>query len=159
MLADAALALALLQAPDVCTGPPSGTFTVTAAAPFTVGWVMDATVPVSDVDQIQVPQRINGFFVQIDNGPKQNIGLPPAGAVCPTGTVQQGKIPYNYRAQFGGAKGPHTLLVSGWNFKLDASGNPTTVVEGGPVVSIPFSAVDPVRFGPPTAPIVTIIKR
>lgn len=157
MLVEAVLALALLQSPDVCTGP-SGAFTVTSGAPFTAGWVMDATVPVSDTDNIQVPQRINGFYLQIDNGARQNIGLPAPGAACPAGTVQQGRIPYTYRVPFGGGKGAHTLTIIAWNYDLDASGNPTTTVRES-VVSVPFTAADPVRQGPPTSPIITIIKR
>ena len=160
MILEAATVLAMMQAPVVCGAPSPTTpnFTVTSGSPYTVEWIMDATVPASATDPTLVPHRIDGFYLQIDAGTKADI-KPTPGAPCPVGSVQAGKIPYIYRTTSGVARGSHTLTLSAYNFALGADGTPTTTRQEGPAVSVPFVGVDPVRVGPPTAPLGVIIKR
>ncbi|MDQ3525805.1 MAG: hypothetical protein M3451_12225, partial [Chloroflexota bacterium] len=153
MIIELLLAATMAQAAADACSAPSGAFTVSSGAPFTVTWVVPATAPTSATDPTPVPNRINGFNLQIDSGVKQNIGLPTAGPACPAGTAHAGKIPYSYRTTSGVAKGSHTLSLSAWNYALDASGNPTTTQQESAAVSVPFAVVDLVQTGPPVPPV------
>jgi hypothetical protein len=126
-------------------------FQVTSGAPFTVSWVMDSTVALSATDPTPVPQRIDGHYLQIDNGPRLELLIAP-GLPCPTGTPMAGKLPYVFRSASGVSRGAHTATVTPWNYALDAAGLPTTFRQEGPAVSAPFAGVDPVQFGPPAGP-------
>jgi hypothetical protein len=150
----------LAQAVDACQASVSP-FTVTSGAPFTVAWVMDPLGPVSATDPTLVPQRIDGYSLQIDSGPKQDLIVAALAAVapCPVGTPMAGKIPYQVRTASGVGKGNHTASLSAWNFVLDSAGNPTTTRQEGSAVSIPFVGVDPVQAGPPNRPLNLGIKR
>lgn len=147
------------QSQDVCTTVSTPPFTLTTGAPYTIAWLMDATVPLSDTDPTLVPQRIDGFTIQVDAGVKQEIGV-PAASTCATGTLNAGKLAYSFRTASGVAKGSHTLTLTPWNFAIDpVTGAITTTVAPGPPVAIPFVVVDPVRVGPPTAPKNAKVKR
>ena len=158
MLTSLILALVLtLQpvAPDPCetTVPP---FVVTSGSAYWITWVLPATV---STPQGPVPQRINGFTLQIDATPKLDLGALVPGAPCPAGTPQAGKLPFVYRTLSGVARGSHTATLIAWNFTLDASGNPTTTKQESGPLTIPFAAVDPILTGPPSTPEAGAIKR
>lgn len=137
--------------------PATGPYIVTSGRPFTTVWLMDAKVPASPQDPTLVDQRIDGFYLQVDNGPKVDIGKPAPGTTC-TGPLA-GKIPYSFRVDSGVGKGAHTATLSAYNFQLNPDGSPTTVKQEGPAVSVPFSAVDPVQVGAPLAPVNITIWR
>ena len=136
----------------LCTTTPTGPFLVTSGAPFTVMWLMLDTVPASATDPTLVPNRYNGFYIQIDGGPKTDIGLATAAAACLSTTPHPGDIPFSYRTPTGVARGQHSLKISAWNFALDGAGNPTTTKQESVVVTLPFTAGDPILFGPPGTP-------
>ena len=146
---------------DPCTAVPAGTtFTVTSGSPFTVAWVMDATV-LADDGVTQVPQRISGFYLRIDAGAKLDIPT-LAGSPCPAGTTHAGKIPYTHRTSTGVARGAHTAYLSAWNFQQDCSSGvcvDTSVRQESAVASVPFAAVDPRHTGPPKVPVNILITR
>ena len=149
------------QVTDPCQAIPAGTnFVVTSGSPFTVAWVMDATV-LADDGVTQVPQRINGFYLRIDAGAKLDIPT-LAGAPCPAGTQQAGKIPYTHRTSTGVARGPHNAYLSAWNFAQDCSSGTcvdTSVRQESAVATVPFAAVDPRHTGPPRVPANVVISR
>src|SRR5687767_8351583 len=67
---------------DPCQPNPT-VATITSGAPFGLTWLMDLTVPVSDMDPTPVANRIDGFSLQIDGGARQELGkLTPIGDVC-----------------------------------------------------------------------------
>lgn len=145
---------------DPCAVASAGPFTVSSGAPFTVTWLVPTTVPASATDPTPVPNRIDGFTVQVNNGVETDIGkateLPP----CPASSPNAGKIPYSYRTVSGVSKGSYTFSVRAWNYVLDpVTFQPTNGKQGSAAVSIPFAAVDPVLLGPPPAPLNGIIKR
>lgn len=147
------------SAQDTCTPVAAGTvFTVTSGKAPTVSWLMAATVPTSATDPTPVPQRINGFTVQINTATPVDVN-PAAMTPCPSGTTNAGKVPYMLTLQSGVPKGNHTLTVKAWNFVLDASGNPTTQRQESAAVSIPFVAGDLLQYGPPQTPTNGIISR
>lgn len=138
-------------AQDPCT-TQIGPFIVTSGAPYTVTWLADALVPTSPSDSTLIPNRVNGYTIQIDAGPKVDVGLPTAGPTCPSGTPNAGKNPYSYRSANGVTRGSHTLSHRAWNYVLDAAGLPTTVVQESAAVVVPFTAADPTLLGaPPSA--------
>ena len=133
--------------PDPCqTAVPP--FVVTSGSPVWISWVAPAIVTTPDGD---VPNRIDGFYLQIDTAPRQDLGPLPAGAPCPSGTPQAGKLPFAYRTLSGVPRGSHEARITPWNLQLDAAGNPTSVRQEGPILLIPFVAADPVLTGPPPA--------
>lgn len=135
----------------LCSTNPVGPWLVTSGSPFTAAWIMaDTTV---DPNGVTVPNRVNGFYFQIDSGPKTDIAMATALTACSSTSPKPGDIPYTYRTTSGVARGPHTLKVSAWNFTLDGVGNPTTTRQESVVASIPFTAGDPILFGPPTSPL------
>jgi hypothetical protein len=157
MIAEIILAAALVQQADPCV-VGAGASVLTSGAPFTLTWVMDAQVPASPTDPTFVPQRINGFVLQIDGGAKQDIA-PTSGPPCSAGSLYAGHIPYSYRSVTGVSKGAHSATVTAWNFILDDAGNPTYTRQEGPAVSVPFSAVDLMRLGPPSGAKNVIIRK
>jgi hypothetical protein len=146
---------------DLACNPPAQPMTVTSGAPFAVMWVMDPLVPASQTDPTLVPQRVNGYYLQIDGGPKQEITAVPVGTgdPCPAGTSMAGKVPYQFRTTTGVPKGNHSVTITAWNFALDAFGNPTTTRREGPAVSVPFVGVELVHTGPPQGPQNVIIRK
>lgn len=139
----------------LCTTNPIGPFLVTSGAPFTISWIMaDTTV---DTGGQTVPNRVNGFYIQIDNGAKDDIGMATALPACSTTSIKPGDIPYTFRTSSGVSRGSHTLKISAWNFTLDGAGNPTTSTQESIVTSVPFTAGDPILFGPPSSPISVVI--
>jgi len=136
--------------PCVAAAPP---YTVTSGAPFTVAWLMAPTVPFSPTNPTPVPNRHNGFYLQIDSTMRQDIGKPSAGAPCPAGTPRAGFLPYSFRTSQGVSRGAHTVVITPWNFTLAADGTETTQRQDGEASSIPFDAGDPtVLTGPPGPP-------
>jgi len=133
-------------------------FVVTSGAPYTVTWLMDALVPASSTDPTLVPPRIDGFYFQVDATTKTKISV-TSSPVCGTGTPNAGKMPYTYRTVNGVTRGSHTVRLSAFNFVLDQSGNPTAQEQESAVVSVPFSAVDLLEYGPPPSPVNVIIRR
>lgn len=133
----------------LCNTTPVGPFTVTSGAPFNVLWIMPDT---ASENGMNVPNRYEGFYLQIDGGPKADIGMATALPECSSATAKPGDIPYTYTTTQGVSRGPHTLRISAWNHTLDGAGNPTSTIQESIVISIPFSAGDPVLFGPPVAP-------
>jgi len=161
------LAVAVLTIPasayaqvDPCAtaNPP---FNVNSNNPFTVTWLMSAQVPASPTDPTLVNQRIDGYYVQVDTGTRVRItpSQYTVGSPCLSTSPNPGKIPTTYRTATGVSRGAHTYKISGFNFVLDASGNPTTVEQEGPVVSIPFAAADLVHVTPPLIPTNSIIRK
>lgn len=137
------------QGTNPCTVLPPGTvFTITTGKPFVVAWVLDAQSPASPTDPTLVPTRVNGFRLNVDSQPVVEI-TPAAGAPCPAGNANAGKLPYTYTTASGVAKGNHTVTVKAWNYTLDAAGNPTTTKQEGPAVTTPFVAADVLQTGPP----------
>lgn len=156
------LALVLLATPVaaqdhvLCTTTAAPPFTVTSGSPFTVQWIMPDTTTENGQT---VPNRWNGFYVQIDNGPKADIGLATVLTACSSGSPRPGDFPHTYRTTAGVTKGNHTLKLSAWSFTLDGAGNPTTTRQESTVASIPFDAVDPILTGPPVQPSNVLIVR
>lgn len=142
----------------LCSTNPTGPFLVTSGAPFTAMWIMVDTAV--DTGGTTVPNRYNGFYIQVDTGPKEDIGMATALPACSATSPKPGDIPYSYRTASGVPRGPHTLHVSAWNYTLDGVGNPTTTKQESVVASIPFTAGDPILFGPPTSPqnLIIVIK-
>lgn len=133
----------------LCNTTPVGPFTVTSGAPFNVLWIMPDT---ASENGMNVPNRYEGFYLQIDGGPKEDIGKATALPECGSSSMKPGDIPYTYTTPSGVSRGPHTLKISAWNHTLDGAGNPTTTIQESVVISVPFSAGDPVLFGPPVSP-------
>jgi hypothetical protein len=76
--------------------------------PLTIAW----TQPAND--------RIDGFYLRRDGGPRLDLGSIPSTETCPDGR----KV---YRATIQGfPAGSHTISVTAWNYKLDANEQPTT---------------------------------
>lgn len=138
----------------LCTQTPAGPWTVTSGAPFVVTWIMPDTALENG---ITVPNRVDGFYVQVDAGPKTDIGLASALTPCSASSARPGDIPYTYKTTQGVSRGTHQLKISAWNFALDGSGNPTTNRQESTVTTVPFSAGDPVLSGPPLAPASVVI--
>jgi len=154
--------LALLFVPigmqiDPCTTaqPP---FTVNSGAPFTIAWLMDAMVPASPTDPTLVPQRIDGYYLQIDSTPRVRLSGVIIGLPC-VGGPNLGKIPFTYRTTSGVSRGSHLAQLLAYNYILDVNGNPTTTEQEGPAVTVPFAAVDLTHTGPPRIPANVIIRR
>lgn len=155
------LAVLLLAAPTsaqqdslLCNASPLGPFVVTSGAPFTVGWLMTDTVTENN---ITVPNRYDGFYLQIDGGPTIDIGLATALPPCSATSSRPGDKPYNYVTPQGVSRGAHTLKINAWNYELDSAGNPTQTRQVGVVASVPFTAGDPILFGPPGAPMSVVV--
>lgn len=153
-----ALSPAPLSAQDhvLCSSSVQPPFIVTTGAPFQVTWLMD---DMATENNVSVPNRVDGFYLQIDASAKVDIGKPPAGPPCSTTSYHPGDFPYTYKTATGVAKGNHTLKISAWNYVLDGNGNATTNRQESTVVSVPFSAGDPTLYGPPIAPLSVVITR
>lgn len=140
---------------SVCSG--TGTNITYTGRTVTFGWVMPATITVttSDGTMTAVPNRVDGFYVQVDNGAKQDIGLATSGAPCASGPYT-GYTPYMWTTSYGFQKGSHTFVATAWNFKLDpVTGAKTTDRQEGAATSFPFDVIDVVVDVPPTGVIVT----
>jgi hypothetical protein len=165
MIAETVLAVALMQgvvSQEACNHPdaPSTTpMVIQSGAPPLVIWTMEPTVPASTTDPTPVPNRYNGFYIQVDTAPRLDIGLPQAGAACPAGSLRAGDIPFAYRMPQGFSRGNHTMIVTTWNFAVDDLGNPTTTKQEAATAAIPFVVVDPILRGAPGKPVSPIIKR
>jgi len=136
-------------------------FTVNSGAPFTISWLMTAQVPASPTDPTLVNQRIDGYYVQVDLGTRTRI-VPAnytVGAACLSTSPNPGKIPTTYRTVSGVSRGSHTYKIVGFNFVLDANGNPTTTEQEGTAVVIPFVAADLIHITPPLIPNNPIIRK
>jgi hypothetical protein len=141
--------------PQICFTTIAGPFTVTSGAPFNVQWLMADTVLENN---ISVPSRFNGFYLQIDGEAKIDLGMATELPTCPSSsTVYPGDRPFTYRTKQGVSRGPHTLKISAWNYTLDATGTPTTTKQESVVANIPFSAGDPIQYGPPESPTNVVI--
>lgn len=140
----------------LCSTTPPPPFTVTSGSPFTISWVVPDT---ASENGLTVPNRFNGFYVQIDGGAKVDVGLAVASPACSASSVRPGDLPFTYKTTAGVARGSHTLKVSAWNFTLDGAGNPTTTKQESVVTSVPFAAGDPILFGPPMPPNPVIITK
>ena len=138
------------SAQDVlCNTTVSPPFVVTSGAPFTIAWLMPSTATENGQT---VPNRYDGFYLQIDAGPKVDIGKATPGTPCPPGNSNANNVPHTYRTTSGVSKGSHNAKLSSWNFVLDGNGNPTTNRAESAVVTVPFSGGDPVLTGPPNIP-------
>jgi len=147
---------ALAQDHVLCNTTPPASFTVTSGAPFTVTWLMPDTATENGVT---VPNRFDGFYLQIDGGPKTDIGKAQALTACSAGSQKPADVPYTYRTPSGVSRGSHTLRLSAWSFTLDGNGAPTTTKQESLVSQVPFAAGDPILYGPPVAPgSITITK-
>lgn len=140
----------------LCSANPVPPFTVTSGAPYSAFWLMADTALEGGVT---VPNRVDGFYVQVDMGAKTDIGMATALPACSATSPRPGDVPYTYRMPSGVARGAHTFNVSAWSFKLDGNGNPTTTRQESAVTSVPFTAGDPLLFGPPMAPQFPVIAR
>lgn len=140
----------------LCSQNPVGPFTVTSGAPFGIAWIMPDT---ATENGITVPNRYNGFYVQIDGGAKTDVGMATASPACSASSTKPGDIPYTYRTPSGVSRGAHTLKISAWSFTLDGLGNPTTTKQESLVTSVPFNAGDPILFGPPSQPMSVMITK
>lgn len=145
-----------------CQATPGGTvFAVTSGRPYRIGWVLPATGPANASDPTPVPNRVNGFYVALDDQQaKVDIGLPaPAGPPCPAGTSYAGMIPYEHTMSAGVGRGEHRVFVSAWNYVVAPNGIETLVKQESEVASVPFVGVDLMMYGPPMGPINPVIKR
>jgi hypothetical protein len=133
----------------LCTTTASGPFTVTSGAPFTVSWIMADTAVENGIN---VPNRYEGFYLQVDGGPKSDIGLATALPACSGTSARPNDVPFTYRTTAGVARGSHQLKLSAWSHVLDGAGNPTTTIQESVVSTVPFSAGDALLFGPPMQP-------
>lgn len=140
----------------LCSTTPPTSFVVTTGAPFTVSWLMPDTATENGQT---VPNRFDGFYLQIDGGAKSDIGKPTAALACSSTSLHPGDVAYTYKTPSGVAKGTHTLKISAWNYTLDGAGNPTTTKQESTVVSVPFSAGDPTLTGPPVPPFSVMIQK
>ncbi|MET0787080.1 MAG: hypothetical protein ABWY25_10275 [Paenisporosarcina sp.] len=140
----------------LCSQNPVGPFLVTSGAPYTVAWIMSDT---ATENGITVPNRYNGFYYQVDGGAKVDIGMATASPACSASSLKPGDIPYTYRTPSGVARGAHTAKISAWSFTLDGVGNPTTTKQESIVTSVPFTAGDPILFGPPLQPTSVMIVK
>lgn len=167
-------AIGFAQSDDPCVS--GGADILTTGKAFSVKWTMAQTVQASASDPTLVPNRYNGFYLQIDAVPEVDVPLTTSEiGICPAGTARQGDKIYQYNSQ-GVQKGNHTLTVLSWNWapllnpdgtpQLNPDGTPkystTQRLRGAPAV-VPFSANDalvPTLLGPPPAPFNTrIIKQ
>lgn len=135
------------QAADACAVVPPGTvFTLLGAAAPLILWTMPSTMPVSSSDPTLVPARYDGFYVQIDALPRIDTGTLPSSA------CSSGEWGYSFRWPTSITRGSHVASVQGWNFALDAGGNPTTTRQEGAITTAPFVVADPLPTGAPSAP-------
>lgn len=140
--------------PEACViVPPGTTFTLTGASAPLFSWTMNELVPVSSTDPTLVPQRMDGFYVQVDSLTRIDTGkLTPA-------TCGDGRLAFTFRWPSNVPRGNHTGSVRGYNFALDSSGNPTSTRVEGAITTVPFAVVDPVHTGPPEAPANVKVKK
>jgi len=133
----------------------SGPFTVTSGAPFNISWIMSDSVLENNVS---VPSRVNGFYIQVDGDEKDDIGMATALTQCPSTAIPYpSDYPYTYKTTKGVTRGSHMLKISAWNYTLDSNGDPTTTRQESVVANIPFSAGDPIQYGPPVSPTNVVI--
>jgi hypothetical protein len=136
---------ALLQTANPCDTNATGPFVVTSARSFTIQWCTANT----RVDNgVIVPERIDGFYLLIDAGPKQDIAM----AVNLGLSATTNRNAWQYVIPSGVARGDHTAAVIAWNYVLDQNGVPTTQRAESAPTAVPFTAVDPVSNQPPLAP-------
>lgn len=139
------------QTPISCDSDPTGPFVVTTGRSFTVGWCQ--ALPQTQPDGTKTG-RYDGFYLQIDSGPRVDVGVPAVAAVS-TLTQRTGYAVLTNGVQ----KGLHQASVTAYVYVLDDSGQPTGQrLESAPVVA-PFSAVDPVvNVAPPSPSGVRIVR-
>lgn len=142
--------------PALCNSAIAGPFVVTSGAPFNVTWLVPSS---TSENGVTVPVRINGFYIQIDGGTKDDIGMATELTQCPSSGPFPLHQPYTTKTSTGVARGNHTLKISSWNFSLDATGTPTTTKQESVVASVPFTAGDPIMFGPPPPPVNIVIMK
>lgn len=146
MLATLLLAAAMFQTGNPCDSNASGPFVVTSARSFTVQWCTANTR--SDASGNVVPEDIDGFYLQVDTGPKNDIALAVSLGLS-TVTQRNG---WQYVLASGVAKGTHSACLSAFSYVIDQNGVQTTQRLESPPTCIPFTAVDPVVNQAPLAP-------
>ena len=146
------LALAMLcpssayaQTANPCDTNASGPWIVTSARSFTVQW---CTANVRVDNGTTVPERIDGFYLIQDGGPKTDIAM--ATSLGLSSITKRNA--WQYIIPSGVQKGDHSVAIIAWNYLLDSQGVPTAQRQESAPMSIPFSAVDPVSNQPPLAP-------
>jgi hypothetical protein len=142
------LALALSgQAAHICDADAPGPFIVQSARAFTVQWCTALTRPNPSDPTQTINERVDGHYIQLDNGPKVDVAATDLGVS--TVTNRRG---WQHVVSSGLPRGSHVVTVSSWNYVLDENGAPTsTRQESGPT-PVPFTVVDPVPNLPPLAP-------
>src|SRR4030095_15669055 len=120
-----------------CDTNATGPFIVTSARSFTIQWCTTHT----RVDNGNiVPERIDGFYLTLDQGPKTDIALATSLGLS---TVTN-RDAWQYVIPSGLPKGDHVASMIAWNYVLDQNGVPTTQRSESAPMSVPFTAVDPV---------------
>ncbi len=133
------------QTANPCDTNAPGPFIVTSARSFTVQWCTART----RVDNGSIAQeRIDGFYLMLDTGPKTDIAMATSLGVS---TVTN-RDAWQYVIGSGVQRGDHTATIIAWNYVLDLNGVPTAQRSESAPASIPFSAADPVSNQPPLAP-------
>lgn len=145
MLTPVLLALAVLQLANPCDTNGTGPFIVISARSFTVQW---CTAVTRVIDGVIVPERIDGFYLTLDTGPKTDVSM----ATFIGLSAVTNRNAWQYVFPSGIARGDHTVTVTSWDYVLDTNGNPTPSRLESASIPIPFSAVDPVSNQPPLAP-------
>jgi hypothetical protein len=146
-----ALASPVAAQTNACDTDDSGPFVVTTGKAFVVTWCQ---VPSRTQPDGTVSDRYDGFYLQIDNGQKFDVGLPNPGPV----SLVTGRIPYSVSAG-GVQKGTHVVTVTAYVVVLDETGASTTQrLESAPT-AVPFSAAEPVVNLPPPAPSGVRVRR
>ena len=135
------------QTIDCDAAAPTTPGVVRTGQPYTVAFCVPSIVTTTDGD---VPNRIDGFTMQVDATAPFEAGKLTLGTPAPTTKLS----PVTYRTTAGVQKGSHTIIVTPWNYPLMPDGStPDTTKphQNGPSVSIPFVANDPVLSTAPPA--------
>jgi len=133
------------QTANPCDTNATGPFVVTSARSFTIQW---CTAHTRIDNGIIVPERIDGFYLVLDQGAKQDIAMAtPLGLSSVTN-----RDAWQYVIPSGVMKGDHTAAVIAWNYQLDQNGLPTSTRSESAPTAVPFTAVDPVSNQPPLSP-------
>lgn len=127
---------------DAATPPP---VTLTSGASYNVAFCVPSVVSTPNGD---VPNRVEGYKMQLDVNPSSDMQL-PLGQPSPVLKLQ----PTYFTAPSGVAKGNHQWTITPYNFPLDANGVPdkTKPAQMGPAVVIPFVAADQLLSTAPPA--------
>jgi hypothetical protein len=133
------------QTANPCDTNATGPFIVTSARSFLIQW---CTVSTRVEGGSIVPERIDGFYLTLDTGPKTDIAM-----ATPLGlSTITNRYAWQYAIPSGVTRGTHTAAIVAWNYVLDFAGNPTAQRVESAAAVVPFSAVDPVSDQPPLMP-------